>query len=108
MTISRRRLVVSSLVAALAIEAITCALRFGLGLQSSRDTSALARWTLGLRIHHGYVGVALLVACAFSRPSRLRDGLLVAGVALAASDLIHHFIVLWLVTGDPKFDLFYG
>lgn len=47
----RRRAILTAIRATLAIEAITCALRFGLGMQSSRDTSALARWTLGLRIH---------------------------------------------------------
>jgi hypothetical protein len=108
MTLRRRRIVIGSLLAALAFEAITCALRFGLGLQSTRDTSTLARFTFGLRIHHGYAGVALLIGCAFLKPSRLRDGLIIAGIGLAASDLVHHFVVLWLVTGDPRFDLFYG
>jgi hypothetical protein len=26
---------------------------------------------------------------------------------LLASDLVHHFVVLWLLTGSPQFDLFY-
>jgi hypothetical protein len=36
-----------------------------------------------------------------------RRRLLVAGAALALSDLVHHFVVLWLVVGDPEFHLVY-
>ena len=42
----------------LLIEAVTCAFRWGLDLQSTRDTSFLAPLTFGVRIHHGYVGAA--------------------------------------------------
>ncbi|MEY3460173.1 MAG: hypothetical protein RL215_3330, partial [Planctomycetota bacterium] len=29
------------------------------------------------------------------------------GGGLLVSDLVHHFVVLWLLTGSPQFDLFY-
>jgi hypothetical protein len=97
-------------IAALTIvfEAVTCLFRFGLGMQSTRDTTITGHFTFGLRIHHGYVGV-LLVAAAFLIPQcwRLRTWCLRIGVALVASDLIHHFLVLWPITGDPHFDLTY-
>lgn len=31
----------------------------------------------------------------------------VVGVGLLSSDLIHHFLVLWPMTGSPDFDLVY-
>ncbi len=41
------------LVLAVLFEAITLAFRFGLNLQSTRDTDGIAAWTFGLRVHHG-------------------------------------------------------
>lgn len=94
----------------IAIEAVTCLLRFGFSLESTRDTAnTVGRLTFGLRIHHGYIGVLLLpIAFAIERRwPRLSKLTLVLSLALIASDLIHHFIVLWPVTGSPQFDLFY-
>src|SRR5260370_25989615 len=86
-------------------EAITCLFRFGLGMESTRDTGVLRTLTFGLRIHHGYLGV-LLAAAALLLPTRwlLRRWCLRVGVALVASDLSHHFLVLCPITGDPHFD----
>ena len=49
-------------------EGITCFFRFGLDMQSTKDTSALKTLTFGLRIHHGYVGV-LMVGVAYLMPA---------------------------------------
>jgi hypothetical protein len=89
-------------------EGITCLFRFGLEMESTRDTSILRRLTFGLRIHHGYLGL-LLIGVSFVLPNawRLRKWCLRGGAALAASDLAHHFLVLWPITGDPHFDLMY-
>lgn len=100
----------SGLLLAFVFEALTCAARFGMGLESSRDTAALAAFTGGLRIHHGYAGILLLLLGKVSRSSGapLSRALLFAlGVGLLASDLFHHFVVLKLVTGSAQFDLFY-
>ncbi len=92
------------------IEAVTVLLRFGLRLESTRDTaSTIGRLTGGIRIHHGYIGLLLiLIAAAVLRrwplPGRW---LLVGGIALVCSDLVHHFLVLWPIVGSPQFDLFY-
>ena len=89
-------------------EAITCLFRFGLGLESTHDTQELGRFTFGLRIHHGYIGgIMVMVAFLFSSDRFLHRWLLRVGGALIASDLAHHFLVLWPVTGDPHFDLAY-
>lgn len=107
MNMRTRRIALYALILTAIFEAITCVLRFGLDLQSTRETSAVARFTFGLRIHHSYPGALLMVVCAFLKPSRLRDVLLIVGIALLASDLIHHFLVLWPITGSPQFDLTY-
>ncbi|MDP6467037.1 MAG: hypothetical protein QF918_04835 [Pirellulaceae bacterium] len=92
------------------IELVTVVLRFGLQLDSTRDTaSTIGRLTFGIRIHHGYCGLALMLAACFliSRFPRLARWGLIIGLALVLSDLIHHFLVLWPLTGSPHFDLTY-
>jgi cardiolipin synthase len=102
-----RDLVVVGLVLAVLFEAATAALRFGLGLRSTRDTSLLAPYTFGVRVHHGYVGAVMLLAAVFVRWKVLRQWMVVLGLALVVSDLLHHFAVLWPATGDPEFHLVY-
>lgn len=108
---SRRwRLVRLVLGLTLLFESLTAFARFGLGLRSNEATrSYVAVFTGGLRVHHGYLG-ALLLGVAFlalrERP-RAREGLMILGAALLLSDLVHHFLVLWPLTGDPSLDVFY-
>ncbi len=105
-----RSLLVPTVVATVLLETATCVLRFGLHLQSGRDTAfLLKRLTGGIRIHHGYIGLLLIAAAAWMPPKHRNRTfwLLVLGQALLYSDLIHHFVVLWLVTGSPQFDLLY-
>lgn len=99
--------VLVGLVLGVLIELVTVAARFGLGLRSTRETGFLAAYTFGLRIHHGYVGVLLLLAAWPIRRPEFRRWLVVAGLALVVSDLLHHFAVLWPLTGSPEFDLVY-
>ena len=95
-------------------EAITIALRFGARLESTRDTAPYLSWlTFGYRIHHSYVGVVLVGLAAIFADKltelyrRLAFWLFVVGLSLIMSDLIHHFAVLWPLTGSPEFDLVY-
>ena len=85
-------------------------LRFGLALESTRDTASTIGWlTGGVRIHHGYCG-ALLVLVGFGlsqHVSKATKLLYIVGWALFFSDMIHHFFILWPITGSPQFDLFY-
>src|SRR5262249_17252148 len=76
-------------------------------LQSTRDTRLLAYLTLGFRIHHGYVGLLLLVIAARLASKGWRNLLIVAGFALFLSDPLHHFAILWFVVGAPQFDFRY-
>lgn len=100
----------AALAATLAFEAVTLVARFGLGLEATRDTaSTVGLLTGGLRIHHGYAGL-LLLALLRVAPLARRDEtplLRAIGIGLLASDLLHHFVVLYLATGSPQFDLFY-
>jgi hypothetical protein len=91
-----------------AVEFVTVFLRFGLGLRSGVEGSRIGRLTRGVRIHHGYVGVAFLAAGALlGSTSAAGTALFFAGIALAMSDFIHHFLVLWPLTGSPEFHLRY-
>ncbi len=92
---------------AVAFELVTCIFRFGLDLQSSQDTLYFASFTFGYRIHHGYLGLlALLLLCVIPGRSWRRLFLMI-GLCLAVSDLVHHLLVLWPITGSPEFDLRY-
>jgi hypothetical protein len=92
----------------LLFEAVTCLFRFGLHLQSTRDTGVLRHLTFGLRIHHGYIGLLLIIAApVLPKGGFLQTWCLRIGAALVLSDLVHHFLVLWPITGDPAFDLTY-
>ncbi len=105
--LSRRGVAVSTVAATVAIELVTVALRFGLGLQSQTSTSWMAPLTFGLRIHHGYWGIVMLAAALGVRRPALRNALLILGGALFFSDMIHHFLVLWPVIGSPEFHFTY-
>ena len=99
-----------SILGTIAIELICVVLRFGFGKDSTSATaSTIGVLTLGIRIHHGYIGALLIpLGIAFDQgPRSWGRWVLVLGIALFASDFIHHFLVLWPITGSPDFDLFY-
>ncbi len=104
---SFKKTLANGLVLAVVIEVIMAALRFGLGLESNQDTRFLAQWTFGWRLHHGYIGVIGLLLSWLVPAGRWRTGLVIVSIGLVVSDLIHHFLVLWLVTGSPEFHLRY-
>jgi hypothetical protein len=91
-------------------ELVTLVLRFGFSLESTRDTaSTVGLLTAGLRVHHSYLGMLLLPVAAWlpRRAAWLERRLAAIAAGLVLSDLVHHFVVLWLVTGSAQFDLFY-
>lgn len=94
----------------LAIELVCVVLRFGFGKESTTATaSTIGRLTFGVRIHHGYIGLVMLplALLCVDRWPRLGRWMFVIGMALFLSDAIHHFLVLWPITGSPDFDLVY-
>lgn len=82
-----------SLIVAALIELVTVVFRFGLHREANRDARWLSRVTHGYRVHHGYVGVLFI--------------LLGLGTGLLLSDLLHHFVVLWLLTRKHELSLRY-
>jgi hypothetical protein len=94
----------------LAFEAVTLLLRVGAGMESRVATAGLAGLTMGLRIHHGYVGLAMLAVFPWvrRRTPRRADRWSAAGAGLVLSDALHHFGALWVLNGSPGFDVTYG
>jgi hypothetical protein len=112
----RIRLLRSILLWTIVLEGLTCVLRFGFGMQSTRDTAAsVGRLTGGIRIHHGYAGILLVIGGQYcsginnnnSTTAPCHRWMAISGWSLIASDLTHHFLVLWPITGSPQFDLTY-
>lgn len=104
------RVVAWTVIFTVLFEVITCVMRFGLRLESTRDTaSTIGRLTGGLRIHHSYPGLVMILIASWvwERCPRAAFWLLTLGGGLLFSDLVHHFLVLWPVTGSPQFDLVY-
>ena len=101
--LSPRQTLRAGVLATVGIEALTCLLRFGGGMTAGESTHWMASATFGWRIHHGYVGAVIIVGSLLIRPGWLRNALLIAGVGLFLSDLLHHFAVLWPLTGSPEF-----
>ncbi|MEM6473745.1 MAG: hypothetical protein AAF802_29570 [Planctomycetota bacterium] len=93
-----------------AIELICVVLRFGFGKDSTSATaSTIGILTFGYRIHHGYIGALMIPFGLYFYDGVKSWGwwVLVVSVSLFASDFIHHFLVLWPITGSPDFDLVY-
>ncbi|HEU4338723.1 MAG TPA: hypothetical protein VFS19_01530 [Planctomycetota bacterium] len=107
---ARLRWILMAVGLTLLFETLTLVLRVGGGLESRVATAGLAAFTFGLRIHHGYLGLAMLLAFPLARrwaPAHA-DRWSATGLALVLSDALHHFGALWVLNGSPGFDLTYG
>ena len=91
-------------------ELLTLVCRFGMGWEwEGVSAENVGRLTRGIRIHHGFVGLVVALACGVLRgllPGFWELGVAV-GLALVFSDLIHHFCVLWPLVGHHQFHLVY-
>lgn len=98
-----------SLLFTLLFEGLTLISRFMLKMESTRDTGFLQDFTFGLRIHHSYFGLCLLLLILLKRNlfGKYARWVIAMSIALILSDLIHHFLILWPITGSHDFDLFY-
>lgn len=109
-TFSLREVNFQGLIRAVVFEILTCVLRFGFAVESTRDTvSSIGQLTMGMRIHRSYTGISC-AGLAFWLEQQFPKSsfhLLAIGVGLFISDMIHHFVVLWIITGNPQFDLLY-
>ncbi len=85
----------------LVFEALTCAGRFGLGLRSRVYAGLYLRYTFGVRVHHAYFAAPLLPAALLTPlEAGAREFAVAVALGLVFSDLLHHFIVLPLLTGE--------
>ncbi|MCK5684173.1 hypothetical protein KAJ27_08625 [bacterium] len=91
------------------IEAVTVLFRYGFKMESTRDTKNwIAPLTFGIRIHHGYIGLLLVILSMLCfRRWKHHGWVEIIGYSMLYSDLIHHFLVLWPIEGSPQFDLVY-
>lgn len=105
-----RRIVVYSLLLTLVLEVVTAVFRFGFRLKAAEVTAVtIGYFTWGIRLHHGYPGIvcAAIAAALWRRFPAAARWVLVLGIGLFLSDMMHHFVVLWLVKGSPEFDFLY-
>ena len=105
--LSGKKAFVIGVLFALVFEGISCLFRFGFGLESTRDTAFMAPLTFGIRIHHGYMGLLLFLPLSFRKRREWVNLGVIIGTGLLLSDLIHHFIILWLFIGSPEFHWVY-
>jgi hypothetical protein len=99
----------SGLVLAVLAEAVTCFTRFVLGFRARDNLHLVTRPTFGVRVHHGYLGFGALGGYLLFSPL-FRSGsfpwcsaAVIVGIGLVLSDLVHHLVVLRLLTGDHEF-----
>lgn len=94
---------------AILFELLTIWCRFGRGLIATQHTAVVGRFTRGVRIHHGYLGVFSGIGGVGTLPAFEFAAclLFVLAIGLVLSDLVHHFLVLWPITGSHQFDLVY-
>jgi len=106
-TLDVTEILLLGMLGALAIEGITAMLRFRIGLRADAVTPrTLKRLTFGLHVHHSYTGVAGLgtgLALSGLHLGWWTGWVAAAGLAMLLSDLLHHFAVLWPITGDHEF-----
>ncbi len=108
--LTNKQTVLLSVIGSVAGEILTAFLRFVVGIQSTRDfASTIGVITFGIRVHHSYLGVVILVTgiIMLKKKPALARWMLVVGISLIVSDLLHHFAVLWPIVGRPEFDLVY-
>lgn len=98
---------ISCFLLTLLIEFITCLFRFAFQFESTRDTILISKITFGIRIHHGYIGILMILIAILCLKKQTYSVVLVIGLSLFFSDIIHHFFVLWPIINSPQFDLLY-
>ena len=88
------------------IEVITIFGRFIFKISTKDVLMKLMRrygWKKVIHFHHGFVGLIVVGLAVYFRSSLGVN----IGWGLVLSDAIHHFIVLWLIVGDPEFHIVY-
>jgi hypothetical protein len=79
-SLSLGQAILAGLILAILVELLTIWVRFGLRLNATRHTRPIARLTFGIRVHHGYPGVLLLLI-AFFLPPAWQNAAIITGLA---------------------------
>jgi len=79
------------------VELLSIALRAIFG--PMKDRHKKIKFKYKIRIHHGYIGVLLLIAYLFYP----LDWIFIVGISLTIADAIHHFIFLKILTNETEF-----
>lgn len=94
------------LVSAILIELLTIFGRFFFKL-NSKDTyiRIIKKYNIKfmIHIHHLFIGLIIFVFSYYFKSSIFLN----LGLGIALSDIIHHFLVLWPITGNPEFHIVY-
>lgn len=96
-------IIAASIVGTFAIEFATIIARFGFHLRSGVLQRRM-RFLHGIRLHHGYVGILLLI-WAVVGPSP-NAWFWVSGISLISSDILHHWCILRWMTGTSEWTFF--
>ena len=100
--------IITGLIAALIFELLTIVLRFGFKMTSPTHTRPISKFTTGYRIHHGYPGAGMLMIFPLvPSPTIVGSVLIILGLMLFVSDLVHHALILPIFSGNHEFDLKY-
>jgi len=94
------------LITAIVIELITVFGRFFFKISSKEVLTKIMRhygWQKVIHFHHGFTGV-IIALLAFYFESSIG---IAFGLGMVLSDIIHHFVVLWFIIGDPEFHVVY-
>src|SRR5262245_35685639 len=105
-SLNARQLMIASLIATLVIEVVTLIFRFCFLIRPEVSPAySVGMLLAGIRIHHGFFGLLFLFLAMLLRRSKavLVPWFLVLGIGLLASDIVHHFVILAPILGDPEF-----
>ncbi len=92
------------LITALAIELVTIIVRFVFKISSKEIyIKIMKRFKLKKFYHFHHLIWGVIIALIFY-PNEFLFSL---GIGIFLSDIVHHFIVLWIIVGNPEFHLVY-
>ncbi|MFH0951969.1 MAG: hypothetical protein V1838_02135 [Patescibacteria group bacterium] len=100
-------MILLGLLLAVFFEMVTSLFRFAFYHLVIRFHRTVAILTGGYHVHHAFIGIIFLIIGLIIADPGVKNIAIFIGVGLLVSDLLHHFVVLWIVTGQHEFQLRY-
>jgi hypothetical protein len=94
------------LITAIFIELVTLTVRFSFKIRAKDFyIKIMKKYNLKkfYHFHHLFLGITIALIFYFYEQAFLFS----LGIGIAASDIIHHFVFLWLIAGNPEFHVVY-